>query len=403
MMKKLLLLIIALTACLSIEAAQKDSTKVKFRYDVDFQMRFDNREYTRSHEAFTPSRTIFGARLSPYIGLGVSQGSKGEHKLMLGVDIMKNFGANPISTTIFGAEAPETSPAQENLALFREITLFYCYHRQIRRCGFTMTAGIFPRRFSTGEFSDVFFSDSLLFNDNNLEGLLLQFDRPKSHFELGVDWFGMYGVARKEKFMIFSTGVGEVLPWMKLGYSAYMFHHAGSITAGGVVDNILFEPYIRFTAAPYTPLDVLDVKLGWTQAMQRERRIDHDFRLPGGLDLTFEISKWGAGIKNTAFYGQDMMPYYNFLDAKGNKYGNGLYLGNPFYRMRPQDMGNSFKFYDRLDIYYRPHLTDCLDLSVEVQIPFNGSYQGMAQVVYLRFNLDKLQHEIRSKRNKKLK
>lgn len=400
-MKKLILSVLLVLSCLILAASEKDSTKVSFRYDVDFQMRFDNREYTKSHDAFTPSRTIFGARLSPYIGLGIDQGSKGKHQLMVGIDLMKNFGANPISTTIFGAEPPETSPQQENLSLFREISLYYRYQRQIRRCGLTITAGVFPRRFSTGEFSDVFFSDSLLFVDNNLEGLLLQFDRPKGHYELGVDWFGMYGKARREKFMIFSTGRGDVLPWMSIGYSAYMFHHAGSQLAGGVVDNILFEPYVRFTAAYCTPLDMLDVKLGWTQAMQRERRIEHGYRMPGGLDFTFEMSKWGAGIKNTAFFGQDMMPYYNFPDAKGNKYGSGLYLGNPFYRMRAQDPGKAFKLYDRLDIYYRPQLTDYLDLSVEVQLAFNGSYQGMAQVIYLHFNLDRLTKEIRLKKKEK--
>lgn len=70
-MKKLILSVLLVLSYLILTASEKDSTKVSFRYDVDFQMRFDNREYTKSHDAFTPSRTIFGARLSPYIGLGI--------------------------------------------------------------------------------------------------------------------------------------------------------------------------------------------------------------------------------------------------------------------------------------------------------------------------------------------
>ena len=53
-------LITALILLLFSFSLRAEDDKVRFAYDVDFEMRFDNREYYRS--AFSPSMTIFGAR-----------------------------------------------------------------------------------------------------------------------------------------------------------------------------------------------------------------------------------------------------------------------------------------------------------------------------------------------------
>jgi hypothetical protein len=76
-------------------AHTKDKSKVSFAYDVDFSMQFDNREFYRS--AFTSSMTIFGARLTPSVGLAVRQNDGTCHKLMAGIDVMKDFGRSPVS------------------------------------------------------------------------------------------------------------------------------------------------------------------------------------------------------------------------------------------------------------------------------------------------------------------
>ena len=64
-------------------AQEKDSSKVSFAYDLDFQMQFDNREFYRSN--FTPSMTIFGARVSPYLGIAVNQNKATRHRFMAGI------------------------------------------------------------------------------------------------------------------------------------------------------------------------------------------------------------------------------------------------------------------------------------------------------------------------------
>ena len=73
-MKKLIHIIIALFCTITLHAQEKN---LKFAYDIDFEMNFDNREFYKS--AFSSSMTIFGARLTPAIGLEAVQ--KDAHRI----------------------------------------------------------------------------------------------------------------------------------------------------------------------------------------------------------------------------------------------------------------------------------------------------------------------------------
>ena len=92
--------------------------KVKFLYDVNFEYNFDNREFDPGDELFTESATLYGARLTPSIGLKVNQNRRTSHKIMMGIDVMKEFGKNPVSVT----GSPEADKGLENTRLFRELT-----------------------------------------------------------------------------------------------------------------------------------------------------------------------------------------------------------------------------------------------------------------------------------------
>ena len=378
MMKRLYIFTVLLLGCFSHMAfasePQADSSKVKvsFAYDLNFDMQFDNREFYKS--AYTSSMTVFGTRLTPAVGVDLEQKNGARHRLMLGVDVLKNFGA-----------------ANKSSELFKEITLYYNVQKQLGKTGFEMVAGVFPRRFAEGNYSTAFYSDSLRFYDNNLEGLLLKFSRPKAYFEVGCDWMGMYDTYTRERFQIFSSGEGQVLPFMSIGYAASLYHFSCSGVSDGVVDNFLVNPYLRFDLASKADLEMLSVRLGWLQALQNDRAHVGQYVFPGGAELVMQVQKWNVGIKNDMFIGKDMMPYYNTFDNAGYKYGNLLYMGSPFYRVW-DDGRDGVGLADRLEVYYAPKFgAPYLDLKVSAIFHFDGrKYCGCRQMVSLNFNLEKL-------------
>lgn len=376
--------VILLVTC-EVFASEKDTSgkgHVRFAYDVHFEMNFDNRELYRS--AFSNSMTIFGARLTPSAGLQAVQEDGTSHKLMLGIDVMKDFGASPVSELISGKGSAETLPRQNNLDLFREITLYYRMEKDFGDTDMTLYAGIFPRRTMEGSYSRAFFSDSLKFYDNNLEGLLLKFTRPKAKFEVGCDWMGQIGTARRERFMIFTSGEGKVAPVLSLGYSGYMYHFANSRQVKGLVDNVLINPYARFDFGDRLNLQALSLTLGWLQAMQNNRKHVGKYVFPCGGHFDLEVRKWDVAVKNTMFYGTDMMPYYNSHDEGGIKYGNALYLGDPFYRVFDNMTTSRTGLYDRLEVCYEPVIWNRLNLRVAAVFHFNDfHYSGCQQIVGL--------------------
>lgn len=365
---------IAMTALLlsfamsTLDASDKER-KVSFAYDVDFEMNFDNREFYRS--AFSRSMTIFGARLTPSVGLSVTDGKQGLHKVMFGADVMKDFGGS-------------------GKGLVSELTLYYKLHKQVGDTDVDLYAGVFPRRFSVGSWSEAFFSDSLVFYDNNLEGLLVRFTRPKASFEVGCDWMGQYGPESRERFMVFSSGEGKVAPILYAGYSAYMYHFANSHTQKGVVDNVLMNPYVRFELGHLMSFQTFSLRFGWLQGMQHDRAYVDNFVFPGGGEFDFEMRRWNVGLINSLFCGTDMMPYYNNLDNTGAKYGSEVYMGSPFYRVF-DGVADGIGLYDRLEVFYEPSVGKYLKIRIGAAFHFNNQkYSGCQQMVSLKFNLQEL-------------
>ena len=367
------LLVLALMAAASfVTYALPGKDKVNLTYDLDFEMRFDNREFYRSR--FSESMTIFGARLTPSVGVQVVQDNGLRHRLMVGIDVMKDFG-----------------DSTANRELFRELTIYYNVQKQVGDNGLELYAGIYPRKFLDGRWTQAFFSDSLSFYDNKLEGILLKLKRPKAHFELGADWMGLTGEYRRERFMIFSSGEGQVLPFTSFGYSFYVYHYAGSRKVRGVVDNILINPYAVVDMGEPTGMQRLKLTFGWIQALQNDRRNIGRYVFPGGGEIDFEAGHWNLGLRNRMYIGRDLMPYYNRLDAGGFKYGsNDLYLGDPFYRVNDRGEGK-VGTYDRLEIFYAPKIGRYLSINISAILHFNEfHYSGFQQMVGVRFNLNEL-------------
>jgi hypothetical protein len=361
-MKRLIYIIMALSCAFTLHAQDKN---LKFAYDVDFEMNFDNRELYRS--AFSTSMTIFGARLTPAVGLEAVQKDGTSHRIMAGIDVMKDFGS-----------------ATGNSKLLKEITLYYRVEKKFDKTRMSICAGIFPRRNMSGNYSEAFFSDSLKFYDNNLEGILLKFKRPDADFEVGCDWMGQYGENNRERFMIFTSGEGRIAPILSLGYSGYMYHFANSWQIKGLVDNILLNPYARFDFDHLTDFQRLSLTIGYLQAFQNNRKHVGHYIFPGGLHVDIEVRKWNIALKNMAYYGHDLMPYYNSHDEGGIKYGSNLYFGDPFFRVH-DDHTTGPGLYDRFEVCYEPSIGKYLNIRVAALFHFHGfHYSGCQQIVGLK-------------------
>ncbi len=378
-MKKLLLAYIFLCAC-ALATAQ-----LRFDYNVSSETLFDNRECGASTGAYTNSTTIFGTNLLAEIGFSAVSGDEDNgreirHLFMAGVDLLKDFGSN-----------------QSFQEVLKDVTIYYNLEKQLSpKCRFSLTSGIFPRTYSQEDYSEVFYSDSLRFYDPSYEGLLLRFEQPRSAFELGVDWTGQLGEGNRERFMVFSAGHGDVLPWLKLGYSAYMYHYANSYEVQGVVDNAVVNPYVKFDLAPYLPMQELSARLGYILSYQWDRLNMSSAATPMGGELVCEARKWNVSLKNTLYWGQDLMPLYNEADAGGYKYGNSLYFGDPHYRVRTDGGAGTV---DCLELFWEPQLAPGLTLRVGAKAYFNEGFSDWNQVVSVRFDLYRLREHLAAKKS----
>ncbi len=360
---------------------------VKFVYDAYFDYKFDNREFDSGKEQYTESMTLYGARLTPSVGLQVRQKSNVSHRLMLGIDIMKEFGRHPASV----AASPERDRGLENTRLFREITMYYGIDAKLDRWNIKGYAGIFPRAFAEGEYSQAFFSDSLKFYDNNLEGALIKAYGPRTYLEFAFDWNGKYGSYRREQFNAFGYGRYTFNDFLSAGLAFKYHHYANAEEYGSVVDDAIVQPFVRIGLEKLCGWQDISATMSWYQTMQQDRRQQYGKSNPGGAELKLAVRNWNVGIENSVYCGKDLMPFYNYIDDGGFKYGNNLYAGSPFYRVCP-DAEGFWYFYDRLEVYYQPHIADFLDLrlSIVAHSPEDFNYAGMQQKLSLIFSLDKL-------------
>ncbi len=322
----------------------------QFLWGVGFDTRFDNREYSGSRLA--TSQTLFSSRLSPAVGLGWGKGSS----LIVGADLQLDFGA----AEIFG-----TPP---------RVVMYYDYNSP----KYKAAAGVFPRSKMAGDYSSAFFSDSVRFYDNNLEGFLLQYTGGAGYVELGLDWDGMYSKERRESFRIFSSGRGRLGSFYG-GYAFSMYHLASCFDVHGVVDYMIFNPYVGFDFTDIVPVSKFSLQAGWMQSFQRDRVREDKFVFPYGGIIDIVLENWGFGISNSLYMGGDQMPYYN-------RYSSRLYTGNPFFR-------TTSGFYNRTELYWNisPRIKDLygIDLHVGVILHYDGRVMASQQVAHLSVLLNR--------------
>lgn len=336
------------------DAGKDAGRKARFVYEADFELYFDNREYN-AYSPY-PSKTIFGASVAPRVGLCIGQ----KHSVMAGFEIQKQFGGR-FSDILDG------------------ISLYYSYHDAKH----SLFAGVFPREKMTGGYSKAFFSDSLNFFNQVLQGLLYNYKdvTPQGwsvDLEAGIDWMGLYSKDARERFMIFSAGRFSK-GILTIGYNGYMYHFANSMQVSGVMDNILLYPYLQADIGKYVRMQELSLKAGWLQSMQNDRKHGDGYLFPGGGELTLTLRQWNVSLANTVYLGGNLMPFFNVKDDIGVPYGDALYYGDRYYSVTDG-------FYDRLELSYEPRITDFLSVKVALVAHFYERYCGWQQMVTLRMS-----------------
>lgn len=324
----------------------------EFLWGVDFDYRFDNREYSDLKVA--ESETLFGARVVPQVGLGWGNGNA----IMVGVDVQADFGHRPFYT----------DPG---------VVVYFSWNSP----KYGVYAGVFPRNKMIGEYSNAFFSDSVRFYDSNLDGLLLQLKGKRGYMEWGCDWNSMYSADRREKFMLFSAarinqGIGYA------GYNLNMYHHAGSYTEKGVVDNVLIFPHLGIDLSNRYGFRRFYVQAGWLQAFQNDRTFIGEYVTPGGAQIDLRVERWGFGIFNSLYLGQNLMPYYKSTVPGQLDYEYGLYYGDPYFR-------TTSGIYNRVELYWELKTKFNVNARVASVHHYDGRNWGWQQVVALQVILNK--------------
>ena len=323
-------------------------------WNVDFDFRFDNREYGNPSKMVAPSETIFGAKLTPEVGYEWTEG----HTLQMGATLPATFGSGNF------IDSPEW-------------LAYYQYEGQT----FHAYAGRFPRKKMIGSYSAAFFSDKVLFEDRLLDGMLLQLSSAQASWELGCDWNGHNTDTRREKFLIFSAGRIGSGP-LHAGYTLTLHHHAGSYTVRGVVDNGLGAVWAELDLAEVLHWERAYVRGSWLKAYQNDRKHIGTPTLPSGFEVDAGVQFRSLGVRATAYRGGDLMPYYDlpYEDAHGTPYADNLYHGDIFYHI------GGDQIYGRLELFWEPRIVEGLNLRISSIHHWDGLHTGWQQVVSLGVN-----------------
>jgi len=334
-MKKLIVTILVLASFAFQAGAQI------FGYNVDFDYLFNNGEMKTGNagEVVFPSYTLHTVKLTPSVILNLPAKESFNHKLALGIDIFKQMGEG-----------------NDNWQLFKEITLNYSASYKFLNGGtFSGIAGCFSRKFS--EIKYPYFMNSLdnVYLDRNYEGIFFKYKTDRLYVDLGLDWMGLIGdkehPERRERFQVISSGKWNFAGGFNFSWFGRYYHFAWSpAQPKSVVDNHTLYPFFGYEYKG------LELGIGPALTYQRDREVEKTVHTPMGLFFFQAFEKWGAGIRNEFYYGDDLMPFYE-------KFGSELYFGRTGYHT----LLDYASVYDNIDIYYAPKIVDNLTLRVDFE------------------------------------
>jgi len=210
--------------------------------------------------------------------------------------------------------------------------------------------------------------------------MMFSYSSRRFRSEIALDWMGLKDTLNRERFRVLGGARYRICRYLDAGVHFSMYHFAGSRMTPGVVDNVLFNPFLRADFGKALGLGELSLKAGVLAGYQRERKVEDVKRIPVGFEGIFRARWKCIGIEDTFYAGDDQMPHYNTV-LYGRKLGSDLYFGSPFYRSST---------YDRLELFWAPRIASKVSLKIYCAFNFASCdipYQGSQQILTLKYNL----------------
>ena len=297
------------------------TSKPRFLYNVDFSTYFDNREYRSPYQT---ARTLFAFRLSPEIGVGLTDVQGGSHRLMAGVHYTQPLGA--------GWKQVRFSP-----------TAYYDYDYR----GFSVALGAIPFTHRIEVLPDWLQYDSIAYARPNIQGALMSYSSRWGFAEFMCDWRGAQLPEQREMFRLVLNGEFR-WKWLTAGGYFTLNHkanYAPPTPREGVCDDIFIHPRVGVNLSGYVPLDSLALRTGYVVGIQNHRDA-HLSQIPQGVLVELFLNWRFLGLRNVFYYGGNMLPYYA-------EFGADLHQGDPFYQSGLYNRTDVFAYLYRNNFVFR--------------------------------------------------
>jgi hypothetical protein len=293
----------------------------------------DNREYMKSNRF---SQTIFGARLSPEIGLLLDS----MHRIRVGFNAMHEFGSPKFTTKI-------------------DPVIYYQYQQK----NWDFYIGAFPRFNLLDDYPRAIFNDTLAYFRPNIEGMLVKLKSGKWRQTVWIDWTSRQTDLDRETFLFGLSGNYEPGIFF-ISHYAMMFHNAGpgiSIPGDHIQDNGAAALRFGVDLSGRTFFDSLTINTGGLISFERTRSVG-DWVTPVGLLFELHLGYKRFSLTDSFYLGE----------------GHNLIYGDQFY---------TAKQYNRTDFTFAPFRFKNIEGKFIFSFHFLEGVTDSQQAFSLRYNI----------------
>ncbi len=311
----------------------KDSLGQQLEGGLGFHGFADNREYSASGRA---SRTIFGARISPQIGLFIDS----MHRISVGADLLHEFGSRK--------------------AIQNVVPIIYY---QFTNKAWDFYLGSFQRYGLLDDYPRMQLDDTLLYYRPNVEGMFVKYETNTYKQTAWIDWTGKQTATDRETFLFGFSGTYKPGKFF-ISHYAYMFHNAFSKivpTDQYLQDNgaIQLQTGLAFSKPAF--LDSLSIATGFAMSLERTRGLT-GFSFPKGSVTDLKAVYRKLSLANTFYAGE----------------GHHLINGDSFY---------TSKVYNRLDLGWTPIVFKNIEGKFTFTLHFADGVMDNQQAFTLRYRV----------------